>query len=117
MNTAEFLMIASSLVPDRTATICDGDQRTFAQLQERVNRLGNALQSLGVSKGESVAVMALNSIPYVEAYYASAKLGARFVPLNYRAKQEELTYMVNNAGVSALLVGEGYLGLAAAIKP
>ena len=117
MNTSEFLTIASSLVPDRTAMVCEGDTRTFAQLQERVNRLANALQSLGASKGDKVAVMALNSMTYVETYYASAKLGMTFVPLNYRAKREELAYMVNNSGVSVLLVGERYLELAADIKP
>jgi fatty-acyl-CoA synthase len=82
MNTSEFLMIAASVVPDRVAMVCDGDSRTFAQLQERVNRLANALQSLGVGKGDCVAVLALNSIPYIETYYACAKLGAVFVPLN-----------------------------------
>jgi acyl-CoA synthetase (AMP-forming)/AMP-acid ligase II len=97
MNTSEFLMIAASVVPDRVAIACNGDSHTFAQLQERVNRLANALQSLGVGKGDKVAVLALNSIPYVETYYACAKLGAVFVPLNYRAKKEELSYMVNNA--------------------
>ncbi len=117
MNTAEFLMIASSVVPERAAMVCNGDQRTFAQLQERVNRLANALQSLGVQQGGKVAAMALNSIPYVETYYACAKLGAVFVPLNYRAKKEELVYMVNNAEASVLFVGERYLDLAASIRP
>jgi acyl-CoA synthetase (AMP-forming)/AMP-acid ligase II len=117
MNTSEFLMIAASVVPDRLAMICDGDSRTFVQLQERVNRLANALQSLGIGKGDKVAVLALNSIPYVETYYACAKLGAVFVPLNYRAKKEELTYMVNNSEAKVMCVGERYLDLTAAIKP
>jgi len=116
MNTSEFLTIAASLVPDRIAIACEGRQETFAQLQERVNRLANALQSLGVGKGDRIAVMAVNSIPCVEVYYATAKAGAVFVPLNYRAKREELAYMVNNSESSVLLVGERYLELAAAIR-
>lgn len=117
MNTSEFLMIAASVVPDRVAMICDGDSRTFVQLQERVNRLANALQSLGIGKGDKVAVLALNSIPYVETYYACAKLGAVFVPLNYRAKKEELSYMMNNSEAKLMFVGERYLDLTAAIRP
>jgi len=117
MNTSEFLMIAASVVPDRVATACNGDSRTFAQLQERVNRLANALQSLGVGKGDKVAVLGLNSIPYVETYYACAKLGTVFVPLNYRAKKDELSYMVNNAEAKVMFVGERYLDLTAAIRP
>lgn len=117
MNTAEFLMIAASVVPDRVAMVCREEQRTYMEMQERVNRLANALQGMGVGKGDRVAVMALNSIPYVEIYYACAKLGAVFVPLNYRAKQEELSYMCNNSESSVLFVGERYLELAAAIQP
>ena len=117
MNTSEFLMIASSVVPDRTAMACEGDSRDFQSLQERVNRLANALQAMGVGRGDKVAVMALNGIPYVEAYYATAKLGGVFVPLNYRAKKEELTYMCNNSETAVLLVGERYLELAASIRP
>ena len=117
MNTAEFLMIASSVVPERTAMTCEGHDRSFMEMQERVNRLANALQALGVGKGDRVAVMALNSLQYVEIYYACAKLGTVFVPLNYRAKQEELSYMCNNSEASVLFVGDRYVDLANAIKP
>src|SRR3972149_6895282 len=117
MNTSEFLMIAASVVPDRAALPGGGESRTFAELQERVNRLATALQALGIGKGDTVAVMALNSIPYVETYYACAKLGAVFVPLNYRAKKEELAYMVNNSETKAIFVGERYLDLTASIRP
>jgi acyl-CoA synthetase (AMP-forming)/AMP-acid ligase II len=116
MNTAEFLMIASSVVPERTAMVCREESRDFMSLQERVNRLANALQGMGVGRGDKVAIMALNGIPYVEAYYATAKLGGVFVPLNYRAKKEELAYMCNNSETAVLLVGERYLDLASSIR-
>src|SRR4030065_2513 len=64
MNTSEFLMIAASVVPDRVALACEGESRTFAELQERVNRLANALQALGIGKGDKVAGMAPHSISY-----------------------------------------------------
>src|SRR5713226_175294 len=117
MNTAEFLMIASSVVPERTAMTCDGASRPFAEMRERVNQLANALQALSVGKSDRVSVLALNSMQYVEIYYACAKLGAVFVPLNYRAKKEELAYMCNNSETSLLFVGQRYLDLAASIKP
>ncbi|MBI1886714.1 MAG: long-chain-fatty-acid--CoA ligase [Chloroflexi bacterium] len=117
MNTAEFLMIASSVVPDRTALVCEGKSTTFAGLQERVNRLAHALQGLGVGRGDKVAVLALNCIPYVETYYATARLGGVFVPLNYRAKREELAYMLNNSEVAVLFVEQRYLDLTASIRP
>lgn len=116
MNTAEFLMIASSVVPDRVAMACSGHTRTYAEMQDRVNRLANALQAMGVGKGDKVSVMALNSMEYVEIYYAGAKLGAVFVPLNYRAKHEEIWYMCNNSETKVLFVGERYLDLLDKIK-
>src|SRR2546428_3347843 len=117
MNTAEFLMIASSVVPERTAMVCENDTCTYSAMQVRVNRLANAMQAMGVGHGDRVSVMALNSAQYVEIYYASAKLGAVFVPLNYRAKKEELTYMCNNSETAVLFAGQRYLELAVSIKP
>ncbi len=117
MNTSEFLIIAASVVPGRTAVVSDGRGVTFAELQDRVNRLVGVFQSLGVGKGDRVAMMALNSAEFVETYYACAKLGAVFVPVNYRLKQDELVYMCNNSEAVVLLVGERYLSLAAAICP
>ncbi len=116
MNTSEFLMIAAATVPERTAMVCEGKSRTFAEMQERVNCLANALQGMGVGQGQKVAVMALNSMEYVEAYYATAKLGGVFVPLNYRAKQEELVYMCNNSEATVVFVGERYVDLLNAIR-
>jgi acyl-CoA synthetase (AMP-forming)/AMP-acid ligase II len=73
-----------------------------------VNRLAQALQALGVGKGANVGMMAVNSPAYAEIYYASAAVGATFVPLNYRAKPEELSYMVNAADVNVLFIEERY---------
>ncbi|MBI2760942.1 MAG: long-chain-fatty-acid--CoA ligase [Chloroflexi bacterium] len=117
MNTAEFLQISSYSVPDRVALV-QGDTRiTYMEAADRANRLATALQGLGVEKGAYVGVMAMNSPQFVEAYYACAKVGAVFVPLNYRAKQEELTYMINTVGAKVVFVGARYLDLLAAIRP
>ncbi len=117
MNTAEFLTISSSMVPDRLALACGDRQVTYMELALRVNRMANALQSLGVKRGSAVAVMAMNSPEYVETYYACAKLGATFVPLNFRAKHEELDHMVNASEAQVLFVGERYLELVEGLKP
>ncbi len=117
MNTAEFLTISSAVVPDREALVCGDSRVTYAEMASRVNRLANALQSLGVQRGTAVAVMAVNSPQYVETYYACAKLGATFVPLNYRAKREELDYMVNASEAQLLFVGERYLDIVAELRP
>ncbi|MEX0750817.1 MAG: AMP-binding protein, partial [Dehalococcoidia bacterium] len=117
MNTAEFLQITSMVVPDRTALVCEGKRVTYMDMAERVNRLANYLLGLGAGSDKPVGIMATNCIEYVETYYAAAKVGATFVPLNYRAKDEELTYMINASDAGVLLVGSRYLDLVARLRP
>ncbi|HEX5370873.1 MAG TPA: AMP-binding protein, partial [Dehalococcoidia bacterium] len=119
MNPAEFLTISSAVLPDREALV-SGDGRvrvTYGQMASRVNKLTNALQGLNVSAGSRVAVMATNSPEYVEVYYACARLGACFVPINYRAKKDELAYMLNASSAEVLFAGTRYLDLIASIRP
>jgi acyl-CoA synthetase (AMP-forming)/AMP-acid ligase II len=118
MNPAEFLTISSAVLPDREALVSDdGTQRvTYEQMASRVLRLANALQSHGVSHGSRVGVMATNSPEYVEVYYACARLGACFVPLNFRAKREELAHMINASEMQVLFVGARYLDLLNSVR-
>jgi acyl-CoA synthetase (AMP-forming)/AMP-acid ligase II len=117
MNTAEFLQISSMVVPDREALVCEDRRITYVEMAQRVNRLANAFLSLGISRRDKVAVMSLNSPEVIETYYACARIGAAFVPLNYRAKREEITYMINNSEAATLFVGTRYLELISAIRP
>ena len=111
MNTTDFLSIATSICPDRVVVVFERKKYTFSQLNERVDRLANALSSLSVKKGDRLAMLQVNCNQFVETYFAAAKLGAIYVPLNFRAKGNELTYMLNTAEASTLLVGERYIEL------
>ena len=116
MNTTEFLTIACAIVPDRTAMVFEGDRFTYDELQERVNRLANALSDLGVGRGDRVATMQVNCNQIVETYFASAKLDAIFVPMNFRARGDELAYMISNAEPTVLIVGGRYAELVESIR-
>lgn len=115
MRTTEFLTIASSIVPERTAILFDDEAVTFASLQERSNRLANALADRGVGRGDRVAVMQVNCPQVIEAYFAAAQLDGIYVPINFRAKTEELERMLAIAEPSVLLIGERYLPLVPAL--
>ncbi len=108
MNTTEFLTITNAIVPDRTAIVFEGKRFSFSDLNERSNRLANALAGMGIGKGDRIAILQVNCNEYVEAYYAVAKLGAIFVPLNFRAKQNELTHMLKHSETQVLLLGKRY---------
>lgn len=116
MNTTDFLTITAAICPDKEAIVFEGKRFTFAQLNDRVNRLGNALLKLGVNKGDRVAMMQVNTNQCVEAYFAAAKVGAIYVPLNFRAKGNELTYMLNTAEANTIFFGERYIDLINSIK-
>ena len=116
MNTSDLLTITAAIVPDREAIIFDDKRLTFGELMERVNRLANALGDLGVGPGDRVAVMQVNCNEHVEAYNASAKLDAIFVPINFRARAEELTFMLNDSGVKAIILGQRYQDMLRSIK-
>ncbi len=109
MNTAEFLSIATAICPDKAAIIFEEKMCTFSQLNERANRLANGLSKLGAKKGDSVALLQVNCNQCVETYFATARLGAIYIPLKFRAKGDELTYMLNNSGASTLFAGEPIL--------
>ncbi|MFC1872583.1 class I adenylate-forming enzyme family protein [Chloroflexota bacterium] len=111
MNTYEFLDISTAICPDRLAIIFEGKRFTFGDLNDRVNRLANALAGLGVKKGDRVAILQVNCNQSIETYIATARLGAIYLPLNFRAKEEELEYMLNFAEAHTLLVGERYLDM------
>ena len=111
MNTSEFLMIAGAIVPDRPAIIFDGQTTTFEGLAERVNRLANGLSEMGVGPGDRVATMQVNTNQCIEAYFAAAQLDAIYVPINFRAKTDELAQMLKIAQPTCLLLGERYLSL------
>jgi acyl-CoA synthetase (AMP-forming)/AMP-acid ligase II len=117
MNTTEFLYIATAICPDRPFLVFEGRRWSFMQFGERVNRLANAFCKLGVQKGDRIGMLQVNCPQYVEAYFAAAKLGAIFVPLNFRAKSEELAYMIGNAEVTVLLAGDRYFDMVKEMLP
>ena len=111
MNTTEFLTISAAIVPDRLAMIFENSRISFEELQSRVNRLANALADLGVGAGDRVAMLQVNCNQYIEAYFATAKLDAVFVPINYRTREDELTHMLNDAAPKAIFAGGRYVSL------
>jgi len=108
MIITEFLDLSAMLVPERTAIAFEGKRYSYAQLKERVNRLADSLNRLGLEKGERVAILEVNCNEHVEACFATVKVGGIFVPLNFRIRQEELTYLVNKAEPKILFVGSRY---------
>ncbi|QFU83859.1 fatty acid--CoA ligase [Natronorubrum aibiense] len=91
--------------PDRDAIIYPRkDQRwTYAEFDERVNRLANALLEVGIEKGDRVATVLHNGSEMALTVYACAKIGAVFTPLNFRLPAGEIEYIVSDADAKLVL--------------
>ena len=110
-NNIGLLLTKRAIInPDREAYIDSksGLRLTFEELNERTNRLANSLLELGVSPGDRVALALMNSVEFVEAYFAIAKIGGIVVPLNWRLVADELEFILKDSGSKNLIFGEEF---------
>ncbi len=117
MNTVNFVTIPSSIVPEEEILVCGNRRLTYAQLAQTVARMCTVYKQLGLKPREVVAALDTNSELYIASYYAAAQAGLTFLPLNYRAKEAELEYMINTAAAKVLLAGDRYLDLVRKLGP
>jgi long-chain acyl-CoA synthetase len=96
---------AVRLYPDRAVLLQDEDVITYAELDERADRVAGWLASRGVSQGSRVALLWQNDIRYVEGLLGIMRAGAVAVPLNVRQNDETLAYVLSNAGCAGVLAG------------
>lgn len=99
---------AARRFPARTAIVFEGARLTHKELNERVNRLGNALRALGIGKRDRLAILSENTHKYLEVYFAASKLGISVTPLNFRLADSEVIHIINDSESTVLFVGDGY---------
>lgn len=120
MHAADLLSKRAQLTPGREAVLelATGDRFTYAQLNERANRLANFMhEQMGVGAGDRVSILGQNSIVYLDLLYGLAKIGAIFAPLNWRLTAHELSYIVNDCQPKVLLCGPEYMSVLAEMRP
>ena len=88
---------------------------TYAQLDERSNRLAQALLAAGAGPGSRIAHLDRSAPEVVELLAAAAKIGAVAVPLNWRLAAPELTAVVTDAGAPVILAGPEFLDVASEV--
>jgi fatty-acyl-CoA synthase len=108
MNTAWWVERWSELHPDKPAILFEGEKISYMELHRRANRTSCWLQSLGIKKGDRVAVMLNNCPEFIELYLACSRLGAIFVPVNFRLAIPELAYTLKNSSPSLFVFGNAY---------
>ncbi|MFF0771379.1 class I adenylate-forming enzyme family protein [Nonomuraea wenchangensis] len=107
-RTADWIRIHARNTPTRPCFVTDTKSYTFAQVNARVNRVASELRRVGVGKGDRVALFATDSPAYMEVLLACMKLGAVYVPLNYRLARPELQTLLRTAEAKVLFFSERY---------
>src|SRR5437667_7830915 len=102
-NLADLFEQAADAYPERTYVEADGNRRTYAEMEARANALAHHLAAQGVGQGDHVGIYAYNSVEWVEILWATFKLRATWVNINYRYVEDELRYLFDNADLKALV--------------
>jgi acyl-CoA synthetase (AMP-forming)/AMP-acid ligase II len=103
LNIADLFEHAADLHGDRVAVACSDERRTYAELDERANRLAHHLAAHGVGAGDHVGFCVRNSVRAIETMLAVYKLRAVTINVNYRYTATEIEYVLDNADVVALV--------------
>ncbi|MYD43563.1 MAG: long-chain-fatty-acid--CoA ligase [Gammaproteobacteria bacterium] len=97
------------LTPDKIGYIDESGARfTFLELNERCNRIANTLIDRGLSKGERVALLLMNSSEFLELFFALGKIGCVTVPLNWRLVPDELEFILKDSGATKLVFSDEF---------
>lgn len=93
---------------DKEAVVFGDVRLTYRQLNNRINRLSQAINALGYHKSDRVAILSDNSHKYLEVYFAVSKLGMNLVPLNSMMPDSDLIRIINDSEATILFAGDGY---------
>jgi fatty-acyl-CoA synthase len=99
--------------PARVAIDCSGVETTYAELDERSDRVAAGLLEAGLVPGDRVATLTATSAEHVVVFFACAKAGLILMPLNTRLAEPELRYQLEDAEPAVLLRSDEHAGLAA----
>ena len=94
---------------NRTFLQFAGQARTFVEADLSANRMANGLAALGAGKGAKVAIMAANSLAFIEAWLGAARGGAIYVPINTEYKGDILRYQLAKADITHIVIDPALL--------
>ncbi|MCP4694608.1 MAG: long-chain fatty acid--CoA ligase [Desulfobacterales bacterium] len=117
MNIAWWVKRWSELNPEKTAVFFEGERISYLELSKRVDQAGCWLQSVGIEKGDRVAVLLPNRPEFIELYLACSRLGAIFSPINFRLTAPELEYILGNLKPGLLVFDHEYSETVSSIDP
>ncbi|MFQ5925639.1 MAG: class I adenylate-forming enzyme family protein, partial [Dehalococcoidia bacterium] len=114
MNASDGLRMSAWKYAEKTAAVFFEKRCTYAELDQRVNRLANGLLERGFKRGDKIAYMLYNSMEGLEIIQALLRAGITLVPINYRLSPDHMEYIINHCDASCLFLGADLLD---SVKP
>jgi fatty-acyl-CoA synthase len=114
IGLANWLRERADRTPERRALYFEGRDWTYRELQREVESCAGRLAACGIGKGDRVAFLGHNQPMFLFALFAAARLGAIFVPLNFRLTGPELGYILGDCAARVLIVDEAHRAVIAA---
>ena len=108
---ADLIYRNALLYPDCEAFVCGSERSSFAQFNERVNRLIHGLQSFGIRKGEVIGILSWNRLEYPEVFGAAMKGGTILAHFNPRLKPVELIHVMDDSQAKVVFVEPEFVEL------
>jgi len=101
--------------PDQEIVYRDKVRHTYRTMYERINRLANGLEKLGVKHGDTICIFEFDSHRYLECFFAVPMMGAVMHTMNWRLSPEQILYTMNHAEDDVVLINSEFLPLLEAI--
>lgn len=116
MNLGRLLADVARRHPDEAGLIIGDKVTTWGEIDARVNAAVDALRKLGVGKGDKLLVHSRNNLPIFESAWIAFKLGAIWVPTNFRITAPEAAYLGQSSGACVMIYDAGFEGHVDAVK-
>ncbi len=116
LTLAESVAAHARTQPDKIGVRDSQRTLSYRAWEERANRLANALLGMGLAKGDRVALLAFNTIEWMEIYVALARAGLVAVPINFRLVGPEIAYIVQHSEARAFIVQESLRNVVESIR-
>ena len=94
--------------PDKAAVMCGGEVRSWRDFDRRIDKVARTLAGMGIGKGDKIAILAANSIEYLETFMGGLRAGACVVPLSTMAAADALEKMLDDCDAKLLFLSDRY---------
>jgi acyl-CoA synthetase (AMP-forming)/AMP-acid ligase II len=117
MNVGSLIARHAQYRPHHTGVVFEDQRLSFFDFNRRVNRLANALLTLGVKKGDKVATILPNCLELLESYWAIVKIGAVIVPLSQLLRGKGLLNLLRDSDTSTVITNSCVASEINSIRP